>query len=110
MIRYFVFFSLKADISAWNLTDLSDGRCGDPLIFHETMIGEGQLSHLGRITITMAVCNNVQTGDYYDIDVIFVAANGDEYRKEGDDIWRTDFFSTETLVLKKAKKQLVWIM
>lgn len=28
----------------------------------------------------------------------------DEYRHKGDELWRTDFFSTGTLILKKGKR------
>lgn len=152
---------IKADLTVWNHTDPSDRSCGEPPVFLATMKGNGRISHLGKITTTMTFCNNVQTGNYWDTDVVFIAPNGDElyasipegkvipneeensnyyssrfndkmyftggtgrfenasgegwsnayvhrptdeYRKEGDEVWHTDFFSRGILILKKGKR------
>ncbi len=152
---------LKADFSVWNHTDPDDRSCGPKPIFSVTMIGEGVITHLGKINTTMTFCNNMATGEYWDTDVVFIAANGDElyasipegqiypnseydvnyysarfnddmfftggtgrfedatgeaktnayvhlptdeFRHKGDAVWRTDFFSTGILILKKGKR------
>jgi len=154
----YITFPLKADFTVWNHTDPTDTRCGDPPVFYVTMEGNGKMSPLGKITTVMTFCNNTQTGDYYDADVVFVAVNGDElyasipvgkvipndednasyyrskfndkmifiggtgrfegasgeamtnayvhhqndeWRKDGDEIWHTDFFSKGFLTLVK---------
>lgn len=151
----------KADLSVWNHTDPSDRSCGEIPIVKATMIGDGNITHLGKISTTMTFCNNFVTGEYWDTDIVFVAANGDElyasipvgqiypnteydvdyytmtfndkmyftggtgrfkdasgeamtnayvhlptdeYRHKGDELWRTDFFSEGTLILKKGKR------
>ncbi|MCK5138123.1 MAG: hypothetical protein KAR19_20230 [Bacteroidales bacterium] len=68
----------KADFTVWNHTDPTDRSCGDHPIYKITMKGEGIINHLGLITTTMTFCNNVGTGEYWDTDCIFIAANGDE--------------------------------
>ena len=69
---------LKAHFSVWNHTDYSDRSCGEKPIFKLTMIGEGNMTHLGKISTTMTFCNNRPTGAYWDTDIVFIAANGDE--------------------------------
>jgi hypothetical protein len=148
----------KADLSVWDHSDYSDTRCGGFPALYLTMRGSGEITHLGRITTEMTFCCNVLSGRYWDTDVVFVAANGDElygeipegwivpnpgedsdyYQTmfddpgvftggtgrfqgasgewmtnawvhddadgpEGPDEWRTDFFSTGTLILEKGK-------
>ena len=143
----------KADFSVWDHSDYSDPACGEPPIFFLTMVGEGNITHLGKMTTRMTFCVNGATGYYYNTVGSFVAANGDELRFEsiegqifpndgdnssyyqtrfndpviftggtgrfegatgeamtnayvhdGVDEWRTDFFSTGTLILVKGKR------
>lgn len=68
----------KTDFTVWNHTDPTDRSCGEMPIFKITMKGNGTINHLGLITTTMTFCNNTSTGDYWDTDIVFVAANGDE--------------------------------
>lgn len=68
----------KTNFSVWNRTDPNDRSCGEKPIFKVTMIGEGVITHLGKMNTTMTFCNNTATGDYWDTDVVFIAANGDE--------------------------------
>ena len=152
---------LKSHFSVWNHTNPNDRSCGEKPIFKVTMIGEGNMTHLGKMNTTMTFCNDTSNGEYWDTDIIFIAANGDElyasipegkvipneeensnyyssrfndkmyfnggtgrfedasgegwsnayvhrptdeYRHKGDEIWRTDFFSYGTLILKKGKR------
>jgi hypothetical protein len=69
---------LKTHFTVWNHTDPTDSSCGEMPILKITMIGEGIISHLGRINTTMTFCNDISTGDYWETDVVFIAANGDE--------------------------------
>ena len=144
----------KADLSVWNHSNYFDPRCGGyPEVFL-TMKGHGNITHLGKINTEFTFCCNVFTGYYWDTEVVFVAANGDElygeipegqiYPNMGDnsdyyqtwfddpgfftggtgrfagasgswttdawvhdgaDEWRTDFFGTGTLILKKGKNK-----
>ncbi len=143
----------KADFSVWDQSDYTDRSCGIPPVYFLTMVGDGHINHLGKMTTVMTFCNDVSTGHYYDADVVFVAANGDElyatieygyivpneeanslyyqakfndpieftggtgrfegatgeamtnaYVHAGVDEWRTDFFSTGTLILVKGKR------
>jgi len=143
----------KADLSVWDHSDYTDPSCGGFPVLFLTMEGSGNITHLGKMTTKMTFCNNTSTGYYYDTDVIFIAANGDElyasipegqivpneednstyyvakfndpmyftggtgrfegasgealtnaYVHAGTDEWRTDFFSTGTLILVKGKK------
>ena len=66
----------KADFSVWDHSDYSS--CGEEGWFNMTMIGHGNISHLGKMTTTMYFCLDTNTGAYYDVDGTFVAANGDE--------------------------------
>jgi hypothetical protein len=71
----------KADFTVWDHSDFTDNPCaveGKPWIVFLTMIGEGNINHMGKITTVITFCCNGQTGEYWDTDVIFVAANGDE--------------------------------
>lgn len=68
----------KANFTVWNRTDPTDRSCGEKPIFKITMKGNGTINHLGLITTTMTFCNNTSTGDYWNTDIVFVAANGDE--------------------------------
>jgi hypothetical protein len=70
--------SFKANFTVWDHSDYSDESCGGFPNFRLTMIGEGVATHLGKLTITMTFCCNVITGEYYDTEVIFTAANRDE--------------------------------
>jgi len=149
----------KADFSVWDHSDYTDRSCGESPVYFLTMVGDGQITHLGKMTTRMTFCCDNSTGYYYDTDIIFIAANGDElyasvpegqifpneednssyYQAkfsdpmfftggtgrfegasgealsnayvhndedgpEGPDVWRTDFFSTGTLVLVKGKR------
>ena len=69
---------LKAHFSVWNHSDYTDPSCGGYPVFTITMEGNGQISHLGNMTTRMTFCNDVSNGLYWDTDIIFVAANGDE--------------------------------
>lgn len=68
----------RADFTVWDHSDLTDQSCGGFPIFRLTMKGEGVATHLGKLTTAMTFCCDVTTGKYWDTDVIFVAANGDE--------------------------------
>lgn len=68
----------KANFTVWNHTDPRDRSCGEKPIFKITMIGEGVVTHLGKINTTMTFCNNTSTGYYWNTDIVFIAANGDE--------------------------------
>ena len=71
----------KSDFTVWNHSDYTYNPCaveGEPWIVFLTMIGEGVATHLGKLTVTMTFCCNGITGEYWNTDVIFVAANGDE--------------------------------
>ena len=143
----------KADFSVWDHSDYTDLSCGGFPVFFLTMVGEGNITHLGKMTTRMTFCCNVMTGYYYDTECTFVAANGDElyalipegqiipndednsayyqtkfndliiftggtgrfegasgsaytnaYVHDGVDEWRTDFFSTGSLILVKGKR------
>ena len=143
----------KADFSVWDHSDYTDLSCGGYPEFFLTMVGDGHITHLGKMTTRMTFCCDITTGYYYDTDIIFIAANGDElyaatpegqivpndednssyyqtkfndpifftggtgrfegasgeamtnaYVHDGDDEWRTDFFSTGTLILVKGKR------
>jgi len=142
----------KANFSVWNISDYTDTRCGGYPVFYLTMEGFGNISQLGKTSIKMAFCCNVQTGVYENANCVFVAANGDELYAEipigyivpnegdnssyyqtrfndpmnftggtgkfegasgeattdafvhdGEDEWRTDFFSQGFLVLTKGQ-------
>jgi hypothetical protein len=73
-----VIVPFKADFTVWDHSDYTDLTCGGFPIFHLTMIGEGVATHLGKLSTTMTFCCNVQTGEYGNTSVIFIAANGDE--------------------------------
>lgn len=71
----------KADFTVWDHSDYTYNPCAveeKPWIVFLTMIGEGNINHMGKITTVITFCCNGQTGEYWDTDVIFVAANGDE--------------------------------
>jgi hypothetical protein len=68
----------KADFSVWNRTDYTDRRCGDHPNYFLTMEGHGNSTHLGRMTVRCTFCWSSRTAAYWDTDVTFVAANGDE--------------------------------
>ena len=73
-----VYVPFKADFSVWDKSDYSDNRCGEPPLFYLTMVGNGNINHLGKMTTLMNFCLDGSTGHYYDTIGIFVAANGDE--------------------------------
>lgn len=66
----------KTDFTVWNHTDPTDRSCGDKPIYKLTMKGEGIINHLGLMTTTMTFCSGPE--GYWDTDIVFVAANGDE--------------------------------
>lgn len=68
----------KANFTVWDHSDYSDESCGGFPNFRLTMIGEGVATHLGKLSANMTFCCNVITGEYFDTDVIFTAANGDK--------------------------------
>jgi len=68
----------KAHFTVWDHSDYSDESCGGAPIFFLTMLGEGNINHMGLITTSMTFCLNGLTGEYWDTDCVFVAANGDE--------------------------------
>jgi hypothetical protein len=143
----------KADFSVWDQSDYTDLSCGGYPVFFLTMVGDGNINHLGKMTTRMTFCLDFSTLYYYYTEGIFVAANGDElyatieygyivpnegdnssyyqtifndpmiftggtgrfenasgeamtnaYVHDGEDEWRTDFFSTGTLILVKGKR------
>lgn len=69
---------LKCDFTVWDHSDWTDTRCGGLPVLYAIMIGEGKMSHLGTMTTSMTFCMNIETGEYYDAECTFVAANGDE--------------------------------
>ncbi len=126
---------------------------GGPPNFFLTMLGDGEVMHLGEMTTTITFCVNTSNGYYYDTVGSFVFANGDElffeipegqiYPNQGDnsdyyqtqfndlliftgeqvrfedasgdamtnafvhdgqDEWRTDFFTEGFIVLKKSRQ------
>ncbi|MDT8417031.1 MAG: hypothetical protein RQ864_04400 [Lutibacter sp.] len=68
----------KADFTVWDQSDYTDVTCGGYPVFRLTMIGEGVATHLGKLSTSFTFCCNVKTGEYYNTDVVFTAANGDE--------------------------------
>ena len=68
----------KADFSVWDHSDYSDLSCGGYPVFLLTMLGNGNITHLGKMTTMMTFCCDVSTGYYYNTVGSFVAANGDE--------------------------------
>lgn len=68
----------KANFTVWNHTDPNDRACGEMPTFNITMKGSGVINHLGKITTVMTFCNNTETGEYWETEGVFVAANGDE--------------------------------
>lgn len=72
----FVTVPFKANLSVWDMSDYSDTRCG-PSYVYQTMEGNGNITHLGKITTVFTFCVNTLNFSYRDTDVTFVAANGD---------------------------------
>ncbi len=68
----------EADYSVWDHSDYTDNQCGGHPIYFLTMIGEGEILHLGHMTTTMTFCVDVSTGYYYGTVGSFVFDNGDE--------------------------------
>ena len=68
----------KANFSVWDESNYADARCGAPPLFYMTMVGNGKINHLGKMTTLMNFCLDTSTGSYYDTVGTFVAANGDE--------------------------------
>ena len=142
----------KADFSVWDQSDGTDPRCEPNLVFL-TMVGDGNINHIGKMTTRMTFCLDISTLYYYYTEGSFVAANGDElwfeipvgqivlndgdnssyyqtrfndpvfftggtgrfvgasgeamtnaYVHDGEDEWRTYFFSTGTLILIIGKR------
>ncbi len=73
---------IKVDLTVWDHSDYTDERCGGFPNFFLTMIGDGNISHLGKINTVMTFCCDVTTGVYQNTEVVFVAANGDELYAE----------------------------
>lgn len=63
----------KADFTVWG--QIPEHDCGDFNSVH--MRGNGTISHLGKISTVMTFCSDGM-GNYWDTNVVFVAANGDE--------------------------------
>lgn len=71
-----------------------DPRCGEPPVFLNTQVGEGEATHLGRFTIEIEFCvdatdlldDGTLTGEesapYFDGIGVLTAANGDELHME----------------------------
>ena len=76
----------KADFSVWDNSDYTDPSCGDGW-FNLTMVGEGNISHLGKMSTIMNFCLNPANGYYEDVDGVFEAANGDELYFEVQEGW-----------------------
>jgi hypothetical protein len=140
----------KSNFSVWDKSDFSESRCAP--LYPITMVGNGNVTHLGNMNVTFIFCYNPEFNSYENTDVTFIAANGDElyariesgqmgpndeanseyYQEKFNDemtfvggtgrfegaegtAWthayihnfpedfRTDFFSTGTLKLKKGK-------
>ena len=68
----------KADFTVLDHSDYTDESCGGYPVFALTMIGEGNINHMGKITTEMTFCCDVSNGSYFDTNCTFVAANGDE--------------------------------
>jgi hypothetical protein len=68
----------KADFTVRDHSDFTDVSCGEPPVFKLTMVGEGNINHMGQITAEMTFCCNTESGAYWDTNCKFVAANGDE--------------------------------
>jgi hypothetical protein len=68
----------KADFSVWDHTDYSDPSCGGDPLFSMIMVGDGNITHLGKMTTRMTFCLDNSDGSYGGVEGSFVAANGDE--------------------------------
>lgn len=68
----------KADFTVWNKSNPADDFCEGQGFYSATMIGYGNITHLGYTTTKFTFCNNLKTGEYWNTDVVFTAANGDE--------------------------------
>jgi len=68
----------KAVFTVWDKSDYTDPVCGEPPVFYLTMEGNGNATHLGKLTTRMTFCCNTSTGYYYNTLGSLVAANGDE--------------------------------
>jgi len=73
-----VMVPFKAHFTVWDHSDYSDPACGGAPVFYLTMLGDGNINHMGLITTKMNFCLDGLTGEYWDTECIFVAANGDE--------------------------------
>ncbi|HYQ55821.1 MAG TPA: hypothetical protein VEP89_00645 [Draconibacterium sp.] len=68
----------KADFSVWRAMPVGSGEACNEGHFRETMMGEGDISHLGEITTYMTFCVNGATSEYAFTELgYFVADNGD---------------------------------
>jgi len=68
----------KTKFTVWDHTNPLDRSCGEMPIFSVTMKGNGFINHLGKVETIMTFCNDNSTGEYWETDGVFVAANGDE--------------------------------
>lgn len=68
----------KADFTVWNKSNPGDDFCEGQGYFSATMIGYGNITHLGYTQTKFTFCNNLKTGEYWNTNVVFTAANGDE--------------------------------
>lgn len=71
-----------------------DERCGDPPVFLNTQVGEGQATHLGRFAIEITFCVDAtdllddgtltegESAPYFDGIGVLTAADGDELHME----------------------------
>lgn len=76
----------KANFSVWDQSDYTDPSCGEGW-FNLTMVGEGTINHLGKMSTIMKFCLNPSNGYYENVDGVFVAANGDELYFEVPEGW-----------------------
>jgi hypothetical protein len=63
----------KANFTVWGQKPEHD--CGDNKSVH--MQGNGTITHLGKMKTIMTFCSDGQ-GNYWNTDVVFISANGDE--------------------------------
>lgn len=69
----------KAHFSVWRDLPPGEGEACEEGTFRETMVGHGEMTHLGEMTTYMSFCVNPTNGMYAFTKLgKFIAANGDE--------------------------------
>ena len=67
----------KANFSVWRLHPMGEGEACDGSSNRETMVGSGNITHLGKISTFMTFCVNSTFGYSFTEPGYFMAANGD---------------------------------